>query len=261
MRIGQHELEVVRIGGSADGPTIVLLHEGLGSVSTWRDLPTRLSEATGLPLVVYSRAGYGASDPVELPRPLTYMHGEAREVLPELLDELDLSDVVLFGHSDGASIALLYAATEHGRDRTRALVLEAPHVFCEDRSVRAIEEARDAYLDLDTGLRERLARHHANVDVAFWGWNGAWLDPRFRAWNIEDALPRVVAPALIVQSTDDPYGTAAQVTAIARAIAGHAELQLLEDCGHAPHRDHRDAVVQMTARFVAGALGRPLSRR
>ncbi|MCZ7678331.1 MAG: alpha/beta hydrolase [Sandaracinaceae bacterium] len=246
--IAGRALEVARIGRSDAGPTLVFLHEGLGSVSAWRDFPAAVARATSCPALVYSRAGYGRSDPVALPRPLTYMHDEAREVLPELLDATGVDDAVLIGHSDGGSIALMYAASSHGRARVRGLVLEAPHVFCEDRSVEAIARARDEYLH--GGLRERLARHHADVDVAFWGWNRAWLDPDFREWNIESFLPEVRAPALVIQSDDDPYGTLRQVDAIEARSGGPVERLVLDRCGHSPHRDRPDEVLAAVARFV-----------
>lgn len=243
------DLEYVALAGASDGPTVLFLHEGLGAVSTWRDFPARLCARLGLPGIVYSRAGYGASGPVPLPRPLTYMQDEARDVVPRLVDRLGLEEVVLLGHSDGASIALAYAASEHGRARVRAVIVEAPHVFCEQISVRAIEDARQAYLHDD--LKARLAKHHADVDLAFWGWNHAWLDPGFRAWNIEACLPRIRAPALLVQCEDDPYGTLAQLDAIERGSGGPTRRLVFEEGGHAPHRAHADALIAAAAGFIA----------
>lgn len=254
--IDGHALEYVRIAGREHAPTLVFLHEGLGSVSTWREFPGELAAACGCPALIYSRAGYGGSDPVMLPRPLDYMQHEGRVVLPALLAALAIDDVISFGHSDGASIALVHAAesTRHrGHARVRALVLEAPHVFCEQRSVEAIERARESYVHGQ--LRERLARHHEHVDVAFFGWNGAWLDPGFRSWTIESLLPDVHAPRLVVQSDDDPYGTLAQVDAIAAGVGGVVERLILADCGHAPHRDHAERVLAATVDFV-GMSGR-----
>jgi pimeloyl-ACP methyl ester carboxylesterase len=234
-------------------PVVVFLHEGLGSISTWRDFPASLAEKAGLRGMVYSRAGYGGSDGTSLPRPLDYMQREAIDVLPKLLDAAGIDDAILFGHSDGASIALVYASTAHGRARTRGLVLEAPHVFCEEKSVRAIAIARDEFLH--RRLRERLARHHGpNTDAAFWGWNDAWLDPGFRAWTIESFLPEVTCPVLVVQSDDDPYGTLRQVDAIESGCAGPVSRLILEQCGHAPHRDHFEAVVAASARFIVSVV-------
>lgn len=237
-------LEVVR-HGPTDGTILVFLHEGLGSVSLWRDFPAEVARATGLGALVYSRPGYGASDPVPLPRPLTYMHDDAA-ALPGILDAHGVTSAILVGHSDGGSIALLHAST--GDPRVRALVLEAPHVFVEDLTVRSIAEARDAYLHGD--LRARLARHHVDVDVAFWGWNRAWLDPGFRAWNIEACLPAIRVPMLLVQGREDPYGTLAQLDAIERAVAGPVRRTVLDACGHSPHRDQPDRTLAAIAAFV-----------
>jgi len=248
---GGHRLETSWLGPPpGHGPTIVMLHEGLGSVSAWRDFPQRLVDATGLGVLVYSRWGYGKSDPVTLPRPLTYMHDEALVTLPELLEAAGIRDAILLGHSDGASIALIFAGSGlPAASRVRALVLEAPHVFVEDVSVESIARAADAYRTGD--LRARLARHHGgNVDGAFWGWNRAWLDPGFRAWNIERYLPAVRVPTLVIQGQDDPYGTVAQVDSIATKSGGPVSRLLLPACGHAPHRDQPEATIEAIARYV-----------
>ncbi|MDQ2872499.1 MAG: alpha/beta hydrolase, partial [Candidatus Eremiobacteraeota bacterium] len=182
MNVGKRELEVVRIAGKvADAPTLVLLHEGLGSVSAWREFPQALAARTGLPALVYSRYGNGRSDVLAEKRTPRYMHDEALVVLPELLERCEVRDSVLIGHSDGASIALIYAA-EHGAG-VRGIVLEAPHVFVEELSVQSIVAAKTVYESTD--LRERLGRHHADADRTFYGWNDIWLDPAFRDWNIE----------------------------------------------------------------------------
>lgn len=242
-----HRLEAVWHGAAPDAaPTLVFLHEGLGSVSTWRDVPAELAARSGCGALVYSRIGYGASEPVSVPRPLTYMHDEA-ELLPDVLDAAGVRDAILVGHSDGGSIAILHAGSS--RSRVRGLVLEAPHVFVEDLSVASIAAARDEYLHGD--LRARLARHHRDVDGAFWGWNRAWLDPGFRSWNIEDALPGIDVPILCIQGADDPYGTLAQIDAIERRAGGPTERVILADCGHAPHRDQREATLEAIVRFAA----------
>lgn len=231
-------------------PTLVFLHEGLGSVSAWRDFPARVADACGMGALVYSRWGYGKSDARPVPWPLSYMHDEARASLPEVLDAAGVRDAVLVGHSDGGSIAILFAGggTPQAR-RVRALVLLAPHVFVEDVSVRSIAAAADAFRIGD--LRERLERHHgANVDGAFWGWNRAWLDPAFRGWNIEESLPRVRVPSLVVQGREDPYGTLAQVDAIERGAGVPVTRLVLDACGHAPQRDQPDAVVLAMQRFL-----------
>lgn len=252
LRLSGGEVEIAWHGERAPGAaTLVLLHEGLGSLGLWRDFPARLAAATGLPALAYSRFGYGGSDPCALPRPLRYMHDEGLSVLPELLARLEIGTYVLIGHSDGASIAIIHAG---GAARAGLLgaVLMAPHVFNEEISVRSIAAARRAYESGD--LRARLERWHgANVDCAFLGWNGAWLDPGFRDWNIEEYLSGVRVPLLVIQGGDDEYGTLAQVEAI-RAGAG-AEVLVLEQCGHSPHRDREGETLEAIVRFVARLSG------
>jgi pimeloyl-ACP methyl ester carboxylesterase len=235
------EIETAQLGPGT-GPILVFLHEGLGSLGQWRDFPKRLSEKTGYGAFVYSRAGYGKSDPEPMPRPVTYMHEEARK-LPRILEAAGIADPILVGHSDGASIAILYA----GEHPCRALILEAPHVFTEEPGLRSIEKAREAYLNGD--LKQRLSRWHDDVDAAFWGWNGPWLHPGFRAFNIESSLPKIRAPILVIQGEDDEYGTVAQVHAIAEK-APRVETLLLADCGHAPHKDQPEATLAAMADFL-----------
>ncbi len=252
------EIDGVRLEAAWHGPppdaapTLVFLHEGLGSVSLWRDFPARLAEATGCGALVYSRRGYGRSDPVELPRPVDFMHREAT-VLGRVLDVAAVAEAILVGHSDGASIALIHAGRDGGA-RVRALALEAPHVFVEDVTVRSIADIGEVFRT--TELPEKLERHHgANVEGAFRGWTEVWLDPAFRGWNIEEYLPGVRVPVLVVQGLDDEYGTAAQVQAVARGVAGPVETVFLERCGHSPHRDRPEAVLEAMNAFVS-ALGR-----
>jgi pimeloyl-ACP methyl ester carboxylesterase len=232
--------------GAPSPNAVVLLHEGLGCVDAWREFPERVREATKTSVFAYSRFGYGRSPPVPLPRPLTYMHDEAR-ILPEVLRDAGITRPLLVGHSDGASIAIIAAGSGL---QARGLVLLAPHVFCEDRSVAGIEAARDAYEHGD--LRARLAKYHANVDVAFWGWNRAWLDSGFRAWNIEEFLPRITAPVTVVQGDADPYGTLAQVDAIARGIPADITRVILPGVGHAPHRESEAQTIDAIARSMQG---------
>ncbi len=241
-------LETARYGEPAAGrPTLVFLHEGLGSVSLWRDFPRRVAAATGCPALAYSRRGYGRSDPVALPRPLSFMHDEARVVLPALLAAAGIEDAILIGHSDGASIAIIYAG-ENGA-KLRGLVLEAPHVFVEQVCVDSIAKVRASYRT--SGLRERLARHHgANVDCAFYGWADSWLDPAFRGWNLEEFLSGIRVPTLAIQGEDDEYGTLAQLERVCAQVAGPAERLVLQKCGHAPHRDQREATLAAIAGFV-----------
>jgi pimeloyl-ACP methyl ester carboxylesterase len=234
--------------GPREGPTLVFLHEGLGSLGLWRDFPRKLGEATGLGGFVYSRAGYGASDPEPLPRPVRYMHEEA-ELLPEILAAAGIADPIPVGHSDGASIAILYAGAGHP---ARALILEAPHVFAEEGGLRSIARAREHYEK--GGLRERLARWHRDVDAAFRGWNGAWLDPEFRRWNLEASLPHLRSPILVVQGEDDEYGTGKQIEAIQRGAKGPVEVLLLPQCGHSPHRDKPEETLRSMAEFVKRVL-------
>jgi len=228
-------------------PTLVFLHEGLGSVGLWRDFPQALADATGCPALAYSRQGYGRSAPIALPRPLSFMHDEARTALPALLAAAGISDAILVGHSDGASIALIYAGEQGGC--LRALVLEAPHVFVEEVSVISIARARESYRA--GPLRERLARHHGdNVDGAFYGWADSWLDPGFRSWNIEEFLPAIKVPILLIQGEDDEYGTLAQIERIERQVAAPVERCILAQCGHAPHRDQPAATLAAMAAFI-----------
>ncbi|HEY6003672.1 MAG TPA: alpha/beta hydrolase [Anaeromyxobacter sp.] len=250
--IDSHRLEYVRIA-AADGPgrpPLVFLHEGLGSVAMWKDFPARVARATGCEAVVYSRYGYGQSDPIAAPRPVRYMHDEALVALPAFLEALEVERPILVGHSDGGSIALIHAG---GSGRPVAgLVLLAPHVLVEDLSVASIAAAREAYEAGD--LRPRLARHHADVDSAFRGWNDVWLHPDFRAWNIEEYLPRIDCPVLAIQGKQDPYGTMEQIRRIERAVKD-VEVRELEKCGHSAHRDHPEAVIEAMVRFVGRAAG------
>lgn len=242
-------LEAVAYGPPPEkAPTIVMLHEGLGCVALWRDFPAKLAAATGWGAFAYSRAGYGRSDPVDLPRPLDYMTREARFSLPTVLEAIRFQRGILLGHSDGASIAAIYAG-ERFDGRVDGLALMAPHVFTEEPGLASIAEARRAYKAGD--LRAKLARYHAHVDSAFLGWNGAWLDPGFMAWNIEDAIGRWRVPALLIQGADDQYGTLAQIRAIeARSPAPVASL-ILEACHHSPQIDQPQATLDAIVRFCA----------
>jgi pimeloyl-ACP methyl ester carboxylesterase len=238
-------LETVRYDGDPALLAIVMLHEGLGSVSLWRDLPRRLAARTSGTVVAYSRYGYGRSDVFTEPREPDYMHHEGEVVLPALLAALEIDRPVLFGHSDGASIALICAGAHP--ELVRALVLEAPHVFVEEISVRSIAEAKTAYAT--TELPEKLARHHADADATFTGWNDVWLDPRFRDWNIEGYADRVQCPVLVIQGEADEYGTMAQVEAIAARVP-RSETLIVPGAGHSPHRDAPDLVIDRIASFV-----------
>jgi pimeloyl-ACP methyl ester carboxylesterase len=251
LTLSSGRIEYARFEASRTGrPVLVFLHEGLGSVSMWKDFPDRVARATGCGALVYSRRGYGRSDPLTEPRPVRYMHDEALGALPELLEALAVERPILLGHSDGASIALIHAGS--GARPVSALVLMAPHVMVEDLSVASIAAARRAY---ETGdLRQKLARHHSDVDSAFWGWNRIWLHPDFRRWNIEDVLPGVRCPVLAIQGRDDEYGTMDQIARIVRAV-GDVEVLELADCRHSPHRDQPEAVIEALAQFVERVAG------
>jgi pimeloyl-ACP methyl ester carboxylesterase len=210
-----------------------------------------LQKATGCGVFVYSRAGYGQSSPVKLPRPLTYMQDEARDVLPELLDAIGFRRGLLLGHSDGASIAAVYAGT-HQDHRIGGLVLMAPHFFTEDIGIASIEEARTAYENGD--LRQRLSRWHKDVDNAFYGWNAAWLDPEFRKWDITEQLGYIRVPVLIVQGEDDQYGTVKQIEVAQRDCYCPVEVALLRGVKHSPHRDAPDATLAAISDFVSDVL-------
>lgn len=239
-------LEVLRIDArNSEAPELVFLHEGLGSVSHWKDFPARVAAETGSQVTVYSRYGSGQSDVLTEARPVTYMHHEGLEVLPELLGQLEIENPILIGHSDGASIAVIYAGSH---DRIRGLVLLAPHVFVEDLSVASIAEAKTQFET--TNLPEKLARHHRDAARTFWGWNNIWLHPEFRRWNIEEYLPRITCPTLVIQGLDDQYGTMAQVEAIRRQSSGPVEVLALENCRHSPQRDQAQAALRAITRFV-----------
>ena len=238
-------LETIRYDGDPARPAIVMLHEGLGSISLWRDLPQRLCQRTGCTVVAYSRYGYGRSDVLREKREPDYMHHEGEVVLPALLAQLGIERPVLFGHSDGASIALIYAGVYP--DDVCALVLEAPHVFVEEISVRSIAEAKISHAT--TELPAKLARHHTDADATFAGWNDIWLDPRFRDWNIESYADRVRVPVLLIQGEADEYGTTAQLDAIVRRIPNTTTV-MAPGAGHSPHRDAPELVVERLASFV-----------
>lgn len=232
------------VESSAD--PVVLLHEGLGSVSMWRDFPAALATRTGRRVMAYSRCGHGHSHRPAHPHGIDFMHEEAG-VLPRILDAATIDRAILFGHSDGGSIALMAAARSPAR--VSALILEAAHVFVEDLSIASIERTTASYGTTD--LRARLARHHDDVDAAFRGWSDVWLNPEFRTWNLETILPRITCPTLLIQGEDDEYGTLRQVEAIAQQVAGPVERLVLPTCGHAPHRDRPEAVLATATRFLA----------
>jgi pimeloyl-ACP methyl ester carboxylesterase len=248
LTIGASELEYRMIGPQPDvAPTMVLLHEGLGSVALWGDFPDKLQAATGAGVLVYSRAGYGASTPVVLPRPLDYMHVEALDVLPQLLDAIGFRRGLLVGHSDGGSIAAIYAGGIQDH-RIRGVSMIAPHFVVEDISVTSIADIKTAYEQGD--LKAKLARWHDDVDNAFYGWNGAWLDPQFRDWDISDYLAYVRVPVQILQGADDHYGTMKQIEIAETECYCPVDVTIIPHAAHSPHREAPEVTLNAVAEFA-----------
>ncbi len=228
-------------------PTLVSLHEGRGCLAMWRDFPAQLAPRAGCGALIYSRSGYGNSTPLAGRRTSRYLHHEALNVLPEVLRALDIQRPILIGHSDGASIALIYA----GRDiyDPRAVIVEAPHVLVEEKTLAGIRRAGELYRQTD--LAQRLTRYHGDqTSSVFWDWYDLWLSPEFRDWNIEGVLPQITCPLMIVQGEDDEYGTKTEVDAIASQVAGASEVLVLSDCGHTPHRDRSESTLAAMAGFI-----------
>jgi pimeloyl-ACP methyl ester carboxylesterase len=240
-----HALEYQWIEGPASRPTLVFLHEGLGSIRQWRDFPAKVARASGCRALVYDRYGYGKSDVLREERVgAEFMHDGALNELPELLENLNIEHPILVGHSDGASIALIHAGTY----LVRAVAVMAPHVFIEDICVESIDKAARQFET--SGLREGLGKYHRDAGKTFHLWADAWLDPAFRQWNIEEYLPRIKCPVLAIQGEADEYGTMAQLDAIARQVGGPCELLKLPECGHSPHKDQPEAVLGKLSDFV-----------
>ena len=231
-----------------EAPTVVMLHEGLGSVGLWRDFPEKIAAATGWGVFAWSRAGYGRSDPAPLPRPVDYMTREATEVLPHVLDAIGFRRGVLLGHSDGATIAAEYAGGVEDL-RVRGLILIAPHFFTEPAGLAAIAEAKAAYDGGD--LRGRLAKHHEHVDVAFNGWADAWLNPAFHDWNVAECIDYLRVPTLAIQGREDRYGTLAQIEELETRSYAPVDRLVLDGCGHSPHREKPEETLGAVAEFVA----------
>jgi pimeloyl-ACP methyl ester carboxylesterase len=247
-----HRLDYVMLqpqnAATGDRPMLVFLHEGLGSVALWKRFPAEVVAATGCAALVYSRYGYGKSDRLTESRKVDYMHREALDVLPAILDLLGIDSPVLIGHSDGASIALIHAGA--GKRPVRGIVAMAPHVFVEDITVESIAAAKTTFQTTD--LPARLGRYHDDAVSTFQGWNDIWLHPDFLRWNIEEFLPGVKCPLLLIQGEDDQYGTVAQVEAIARQVSGPVETLMLPDCAHSPHQSmQKDATIAAIAGFVS----------
>ena len=231
--------------------TLVFLHEGLGSIGQWRDFPACLSIMTGLPALVYERWGYGSSDALNIPRTVLYLHDEALISLPQVLEQVNINDAILIGHSDGGSIALIFSAI-HG-NKVRGIITEAAHVFVEDVTIAGIRQAAELYETTD--LKYRLHKFHKNnTDSMFRAWADTWLAPWFRNWNIEEYLSRITCPLLIIQGEDDEYGTRAQVESIISQAGGPAEGFIVSDCGHVPHHQARESVLNEMTRFISSLV-------
>jgi len=280
IKIAAKQLEYVWHGRPpAEAPTLVFLHEGLGCVAMWRDFPERLAVETGCGALVYSRAGYGKSDPIALPRPVRFMHDEGLLTLPQVLSAFAIREAILVGHSDGGSIALIHAGAEgkkkfHYEDtkgtktsesnrskedafltRTliRGLILEAPHVFVEEIGLESIRSISGEYAS--GKLKQPLARYHGeNVDATFWGWSDVWLNPEFRDWNIEEYLPQINVPVLLIQGADDRYGTREQVRKVEAGCRGPVRTLMLPDCAHTPHLEQPERTLEAMKDFVAEVL-------
>jgi len=240
-------------GADAEASPLLLLHEGLGSISLWRDFPEKLAAATGRSVLVWSRYGYGRSDPLSERRPVDYLHAEALGALPELLEKVGIARPLLVGHSDGATIALLHAAL--AERPLEGVVAIAPHVFVEEIALEGIRRAGAAFRRGQ--LAERLARHHRDAASTFAGWHDTWLDPEFRQWSIEDCLPKITAPLLLIQGEEDEYGTLAQLDAIEARVSGPVQRLVLEACGHMPHREREAESLAAIAAFACELRQRP----
>jgi pimeloyl-ACP methyl ester carboxylesterase len=252
--IGSGFLETAWWGPSpTEAVTLVLLHEGLGCVALWRDMPEQLAEVTGCGVFAYSRFGYGQSDPRPLPWKLTYMEDEARDILPRVLDEARIRSAILVGHSDGASIATVYAGITRDR-RLRGVVLMAAHFFVEDSSIASIAKIRDDYSK--GPLRERLARYHRNPDIAFHGWCDSWLNPGFCRFDITSCVAQIDVPILGLQGAVDPYGSDEQLLTLQRLARARCEIAFIKDAHHSPHLEAKDATISRIAQFI-----RPLTWR
>ena len=249
-------LEAQWIGpGPDEAPTLVFLHEGLGCVALWRDFPARFSELIGWGALVFSRLGYGGSDPCPLPRAIDFMHHDGLTVLPEVLRQTGIGDYVLVGHSDGGSIALIHAGGIPGPG-LKGVVTLAAHVFCEALTRQSIEAARKRYLNGD--LKTRLAHYHGkNTRCAFRGWSDVWLHPHFRSWTIEPFLPAIRVPVLAIQGENDAYGSQAQIDAIRRNAGGAVDVAVIPGCGHAPHLEKTDAVLAAVSTFMTRRINVP----
>jgi pimeloyl-ACP methyl ester carboxylesterase len=242
----------LNVDAAPEKPTLVFLHEGLGCVALWRDFPENLCQATGLNGFIYSRQGYGSSDPIPLPRPVDFMHHEGLNVVSPVLDAAGINNAMLIGHSDGGSISIIHAGRVKD-PRVKAISLIAAHVMNEELTVKSIEEAKIAFET--TNLRDRLTKYHGdNVECAFWGWNGIWLNPDFWQWNIEEFLPGIDVPTLVIQGVDDQYGTDAQIKAIESGLTCLTETVMIDGANHSPHLEQQEATVTAITKFIGRHL-------
>ena len=249
LNIGDATLEYACFGPAPSGaPTLVLLHEGLGCTELWRDFLQQLADQTGLGVVAYSRAGYGRSSTIKLPRSLDYMTDEATDVLGDVMTELGVTQAILLGHSDGATIAAIYAGSVSDQ-RVRGLVLMAPHFFVETSGVATIKETLAQYQNGD--LKSKLSKYHDDPDVTFHGWYDSWTHPDFAKWTVADTIDHWRIPVLAIQGSSDPYGTMAQISEIDERIYSPLETLILEGCGHAPHLEQPDQTTAAIAEFCA----------
>ncbi|PCH73403.1 MAG: alpha/beta hydrolase [Rhodobacteraceae bacterium] len=243
------DLEYACYGPAPDkAPTIIMLHEGLGCLALWRDFPQQVAEQTGMGVFVWSRQGYGQSAPADLPRPVDFMTHEAVDVLPKLLDHIGLRRGILFGHSDGATIAAIHAGSVADM-RVRGLILMAPHFFTEPGGLAAIKSARDSF---DTGdMQVRMGKYHRDPVATFHGWNDVWLSPGFRDWNVSDVIDYWRVPVLAIQGREDQYGTLAQIEEIEARITAPLDVEVLDNCRHAPHFEQPDRTLKAVVEFAA----------
>jgi len=240
--------------GMDKNPTLIFLHEGLGCVDLWKDIPLKLSRMTQCNSFVYSRLGYGKSDGCKLPKKINFMHWEALRFLPAVLDAAGIKDHIIIGHSDGGSMGIIYGGSPHSV-HLKGLITEAAHVFCEPLSVDSIAKAKNNFLNHD--LKNKLEKYHGqNIDTAFWGWNDIWLSPGFINWNIEKFLKHIKVPALAIQGRQDQYGTLEQVRAIKTGIK-NCDIQIIDDCGHSPHNQQQKTVLELMAGFIRKLVAKP----
>ncbi len=249
-RIGDASLECLCLGPApGDAPTIVMLHEGLGCITMWRDFPQVVQDATGYGVFVYARQGYGGSDACELPRPVDYLEQEAVKVLPRVLEAIGFESGILFGHSDGGTIAGQYLGTYQDH-RVRGLIMMAPHFFVEPENLTTIAQVEHAFES--EGLRERLAKHHGdNVDCAFWGWSKAWRAMGATHWDVREVIAYIRVPVLYIQGEDDAYGSIAQADAVVEECYAPVDVEILADCQHSPHLEQPDRTLSLVSDFVS----------